>query len=149
MRKTGFTLAEILVALSIGLVAMITTISFGRQWWQHQQEEQFLADFQRDWEHLRQIAISNQVDVEVKWDNDHQRFIFEVDQQPGDMFVYRPEHLGMSLPEDDNYWAMGYSGKHFTTPQTLILYSTKLDEQIELTWQMGTGVLLRKIAKRV
>ncbi|WP_369385886.1 type II secretion system protein [Lacticaseibacillus manihotivorans] len=41
MRKHGFTIIEILIALSISIATLITTVSFGQRWWQQQQEAQF------------------------------------------------------------------------------------------------------------
>lgn len=148
MKKVGFTLVELLVALVITLSTLVATVTFGRQWWQRQQEQQFFADFQRDWAQLRQMAISDHVEVEVKWDYDNQRFWFGTIKRAGKAYIYRPKALGMKLPNKDSQWSMTYSGGNFTAIQTLIFYPADIKRQVRFTWQMGSGVLLRYDEKR-
>lgn len=143
MKKLGFTIIEILVALAISISALLATVSFGRQWWQQQQEAQFFADFQRDWSQLRQMAIVDQVDVEVKWDFDHRRFWFGTLKYAGKAYVYLPKSLSMDFPNQDSQWSLEYSGGNFTKEQTLIFYRGSATRQVIFTWQMGSGVLLR------
>lgn len=143
MRKCGFTIIEILIAMSISLATLITTVSFGQSWWQRQQEAQFFGDFQRDWSQLRQMAIVDQVDVEVKWDFDHRRFWFGTKKYVGKAYVYLPKSLSMDFPNQDNQWSLEYSGGNFTKEQTLIFYRSSATRQVIFTWQMGSGVLLR------
>lgn len=144
MKQSGFTLIEVLVALTISMATLLATVTFGRQWWQQQQEDQFFADFQRDWAHLRQMAITDGVTVEVKWDYDHQRFWFATLNRAGKTYLVRPKSLKTTLPNGDNQWTMTYAGGNFTTPQTLIFTRLSNQQQVIFTWQMGSGVLLRR-----
>jgi type II secretory pathway pseudopilin PulG len=143
MKKLGFTIIEILVALAISISALLATVSFGRQWWQRQQEAQFFADFERDWAQLRQMAIVDHAVVEMKWDYPHQCFSFGTQKHAGKAYVYLPKSLSMALPNQDSQWSMEYSGGNFTKEQTLIFYRRNSTDQVIFTWQMGSGVLLR------
>ncbi|WP_125708161.1 prepilin-type N-terminal cleavage/methylation domain-containing protein [Lacticaseibacillus porcinae] len=145
MKKSGFTLIEVLATLAVSMIALIATVQFGQRWWQQQQEAQFFADFQRDWAHLRQMAITDHVTVEVWWNRDQQSFRFGQDKRLTKLYLPRPKSLTTDFPEGNNNWSLMYSGDNFAKPQTLIFHSVHSTDKVQFTWQLGTGVLLRKI----
>lgn len=144
MRKSGFTLIEVIAALTVSVISLIATVQFGQRWWQVQQEAQFFADFQRDWAHLRQMAITDHVTVEVWWDRNEKRFRFGQVKRLTKLYLPRPSSLTTDFPEGNNNWSMVYSGDNFTAPQTLTFHSAHSADKVQFTWQLGTGVLLRK-----
>ena len=139
MKKVGFTLIELLVALAISVAALMTTVYFGHQWWQRQVENQFFADFQRDWAHLRQVALTDGETVNVKWHYDRQEFVFQQIHQGAGVHLRRPPWVRVDY---DLYWQLNWTGGNFTSPQTIGFYRAN-GQHVTFAWQLGTGVLLR------
>jgi prepilin-type N-terminal cleavage/methylation domain-containing protein len=140
MRKSGYTLIEILVALTISATALLASVYFGQQWWHRQQEEQFFADFQRDWAYLRQMAIEDGVTVNVKWYYQQQEFVFERISEPGQIHLPKPPWLQVDY---DSYWQINWSGEPFTKIQGITFIRQNINHSVTFTWQLGSGVLLR------
>lgn len=141
MKKLGFTLIEILVALGISALAMIATVQLGRQWWQRQVENQFFADFERDWAHLRQHVLMDDAHVMLVWHYEQREFTFERIDRLGEVHLQLPTEMGSDMTTT---WRIDWHGGELADIKTLIFYRAYSKQKVTYTWQLGSGVLIRK-----
>lgn len=144
MRRRGFTLIEVLVALAISLAATLSTIQLGRAWWRTEVENQFLLTFERNWRHLMQQARIEHVMVKVTWNVELRRWTF-VRYSPTKTAIVRlvvPASLKVLLirPKTDVIW---HPSQQFTAIGTYQFRRTS-GRIVTFTSQLGWGELIRQ-----
>ncbi|WP_461213338.1 prepilin-type N-terminal cleavage/methylation domain-containing protein [Lacticaseibacillus sp. GG6-2] len=143
MRRRGFTLIEVLVALMISVAAMLTTLQLGRAWWQTEAENQFLLAFERNWRHLMQQARIEHVMVKVTWNAEARKFRF-IRYSPAKRAIVTlmvPASLKVKTigPTTDIIW---HPSLHFTEIRTYE-FRRASGRKVTFSSQLGWGELIR------